>query len=69
MDYFCFSIQLNLILIIFINLNLDNIPELQDISPEKMKIFCKICNIEIYKSGDIVNLTSGGILLRGTLFS
>jgi len=35
------------------------------LSQEKIKMFCKLCHVGIYKPGDIINLQSGGVLLRG----
>lgn len=37
------------------------------LSQEKLKLFCRMCEIKLYKPGQKVNLTFGGILFRGSL--
>lgn len=31
----------------------------------KIKDLCKICELKIYKNGNIIDISSGGIMLRG----
>ena len=37
------------------------------LTQEKIKLFCKMCEIVLYKPEDHVNLENGGVLLRGHL--
>lgn len=34
---------------------------------EKIKNLCKVCDHKIYKDGEIIDISSGGIMLRGGL--
>jgi len=34
---------------------------------EKIRLFCKMCQVKIYRSGEQIDLKSGGVILKGTL--
>lgn len=36
-------------------------------SNDRIKIFCKMCDLQIYQPGDIILVQNGGILFRGNL--
>jgi hypothetical protein len=44
----------------------DYLKQFHLLSQDKIKMFCKLCNIGIYKSTDVFDLQSGGVLLRGS---
>lgn len=37
------------------------------LTQDKVKLFCKMCNIRKYNPGDPIDLSTGGILFKGTL--
>lgn len=41
--------------------------QLQHFTQDKIKIFCKMCEIKVYDPGETIHLSSGGILFRGGL--
>lgn len=34
---------------------------------DKVKLFCKICKVKLYKPGELIDMSSGGVLFRGSL--
>jgi len=39
----------------------------KSLTVEKIRLFCKMCKIKLYRSGEQVDLKAGGILFKGTL--
>lgn len=48
-------------------LNHQDLSMFKSLTQEKVKIFTKMCNIQIYKPGDPVDMKSGGVIFRGGL--
>lgn len=41
--------------------------KIEAMKKEKIIKLCKVCDHKIYKDGDIIDISSGGIMLRGGL--
>ena len=48
-------------------LNHDKLKMFMSLSNDKLKLFCKTCKVSVYKPGDTVNMTTGGVLMSGHL--
>ena len=48
-------------------LNYEKLPQFNSLTQDQVKMFCKMCTIQIYSPGDIVDLKSGGVMFRGGL--
>lgn len=46
-------------------LNFEKLLQFKHLNNEKIKKFCKLCNIKIYQPGDVIDVQGGGVLLRG----
>lgn len=40
---------------------------IETMKKEKIKTLCKVCDHKIYKDGEVIDISSGGIMLRGGL--
>jgi hypothetical protein len=36
---------------------------------DKVKMLCKMCEVKIYQTADVIDLKSGGVLLKGEIMS
>lgn len=45
----------------------DQLKLFSTLSQDKLRLFCRMCTIKLYKPGQKVNLINGGILFRGSL--
>ena len=43
------------------------LPEFRLLTQDKLSLFCKMCDIKLYKPGEIVDISNGGVILRGRL--
>jgi hypothetical protein len=48
-------------------LNPDKLPQFLPLTQEKIKLFFKMCRLQIYRPGDPVDMKSGGVIFRGGL--
>ena len=48
-------------------LNPQKLSMFKALTVEKIRLFCKMNQIKIYRSGDTVDLKTGGIVFKGTL--
>ena len=48
-------------------LNPDRLTQFQPLTLEKIKQFCKLCTLKIYRPGDPVDIRMGGVIFRGGL--
>ena len=46
-------------------INFDKLPEVHQLKEDKIKQLCKISDIKVYSTGEMVNLSTGGFVLRG----
>lgn len=49
-------------------LNPHKLQQFQPLTQEKVKLFCRMCTIQIYQPGDKVDVGKGGVLFRGALY-
>jgi len=48
-------------------LNPEKLTQFKALTVEKIRLFCKMCEVKIYRSGDTVDLKAGGILFKSNL--
>uniref|UniRef100_A0A7S3CTS7 Cyclic nucleotide-binding domain-containing protein n=1 Tax=Strombidium rassoulzadegani TaxID=1082188 RepID=A0A7S3CTS7_9SPIT len=46
-------------------INHEKLPQFSHLRREKIQQVCKMCDFRIYKPGDVVDLATGGVILRG----
>ena len=45
----------------------EKLPQFSMIQQDKIKLLCKMCDVVLYKHGDTFDLSSGGILFKGSI--
>ena len=50
-----------------ITINEDKLGEFKMLTQDRLKQFCKMCSVKLYKPGSVVNIKNGGVVLRGCL--
>ena len=45
----------------------EKLPQLESLSPDKIKLLCKMCEVVLFEHGETIDICSGGILFKGSI--
>lgn len=48
-------------------IQIEQLPHFASLTQDKVQLFCKMCQIQIYKPGEDIDVRQGGVLLRGSI--